>query len=46
MKIWNSARHPDTVPKRRIATEDIEILKYIQKEMNEQDSFGQADPIF
>ena len=46
MKIWNDSRHLDTVPKRRITEEDIEILKYIQKEMNEQDSFGQADPIF
>lgn len=44
MKIWEEHRHPDTVPKRRITDEDIEFLKDLQKEMNEQDHFSQADP--
>ena len=44
MKIWEEHRHPDTVPKRRFTAEDIEFLKDLQKEMNEQDHFGQADP--
>ncbi len=46
MKIFSSKRHDDTVSKRALTEEDICFLKDLQKEMNEQDHFGQADPRF
>lgn len=38
--------HEDTTEKRQITKEDIEFLKNLQKEMNTQDTVGQADPRF
>ena len=44
MKIFKSNRHEDTVTKRQLNTDDISFLEQLQKEMNEQDHFSQADP--
>lgn len=38
--------HEDTVEKHKITKEEIEFLKELQKEMNTQDTVGQADPRF
>ena len=38
--------HEDAVEKHKITKEEIEFLKELQKEMNTQDTIGQADPRF
>ena len=44
-KIWNHLRHhEDTTAKRPITPEELKFLADLQKEMNTQDTVGQADP--
>lgn len=42
----NLTYHPDTLEKHRITKEEIDFLKELQKEMNTQDTVGQAAPRF
>lgn len=44
-KYWKHLEyHEDTVEKHKITEDEIRFLKELQKEMNTQDSCGQADP--
>lgn len=44
-KFWNDLKyHNDTTEKHEITEEEIDFLKELQKEMNTQDEFGQANP--
>ena len=44
-KYWEHLEyHEDTVEKHKITEDEIRFLKELQKEMNTQDSCGQADP--
>ena len=40
----NLKKHADTVKKHKITLEELQFLKRIQKEMNTQDTVGQANP--
>lgn len=44
-KFWDNLKyHEDTIEKHKITLDEIDFLKNLQKEMNTQDNFGQADP--
>jgi hypothetical protein len=44
-KYWDNLKyHEDTVEKHPITSEEVQFLMELQKEMNTQDSIGQADP--
>lgn len=44
-KFWDDLKyHYDTVEKHKITETEITFLKKLQKEMNTQDDFGQAEP--
>lgn len=44
-KFWeNLEYHEDTIKKHKITEDEIAFLKALQKEMNTQDNFGQANP--
>lgn len=46
MKIFPTNRRKDTVEKRPLTITEVRFLQDLQKEMNEQDTFCQADPRF
>ena len=42
--LWEEKYHDDTTQKHDITKEEIQFLLDLQKELNTQDSYGQAEP--